>query len=86
MHTLQDIAAAENCAVILTNDMTIATANFENSAVTPTLGDPFHHRIYQRIVMLKDDNGEIIANVEKNLLKGAASVGVKITERGISDA
>lgn len=91
LNVLYQITNICECAVILTNDLTpVITPNFQNSTssdiMSPALGEAYHHRISQRIVLSREDETKaIIAHVQKNLFGGPAMVKFQITNEGITD-
>ena len=91
---LEEVAEKQDCAVILTNDMTTLIIDnsfdslFQTQFLKPALGEAFHHRIQQRIVLSKSQSDPqiVIANVQKNVSQGPSLVRFKITKDGIQDA
>ena len=89
LEVLESIAVENECAVILTNTMTPEiTGSFDGSIsqMKPTLGYSHHHRIHQRILLTKDECGNIIAGVQKTKTEAPAAVALKITKNGVTDA
>lgn len=92
MHVLDKIAKAQECAVILVNDLTTQispqsqfTDSLKPPVLKPALADAFHHRIQQRILLLKTDKAVTVAHVQKNVSGGPSMVKIRITKDGISD-
>lgn len=88
---LQSIAVSSNCAVIVTNDLTpeitnatISDPSAAQGTIKPALGEAFHHRISQRILLTKSGSSHI-AHVQKNLFGGPSLVKFKITKDGVRD-
>lgn len=84
MDVLGRIANTAKCAIVLTNDVTIQTEG-DSDLLRPALGDIFHHLIPQRIFIARSDDGDVIANVQKNLCGGPSLVKLSITEKGVRD-
>lgn len=94
LHILGEIAKKQNCAVVVTNNMTTVittdmslTSLFQTQALKPALGDAFHYRIQQRILLSKSeyDSQVVIAHVQKNVVDGPSLLKFKITQNGIED-
>jgi Rad51 len=90
LDALQSFANDNECAVILTNDLTpdITTADFTDSVspMKPALGPSHFHRIQQRILLTKGHGGTIVAGVQKNLTGVCSGVRLRITKSGVVDA
>lgn len=89
LHILSDIAKRNNCAIVLTNDMVEDDDGEKNYPdfvhLKPNLGDEFSHLMPQRIYMVKAENDQVVANVEKSLCHGPSLLMFQITARGIED-
>lgn len=86
INVLQKIASENDCAVVLTNDMTPQIlSNITTSELKPALGEAYHHRIPQRIVFARGEEDKIIVHVQKNLFQGQALNKIKITKVGLED-
>lgn len=84
MEVLENIATSSECAIVLTNDLTIETEG-DSEILRPDLGDIFHHLVQQRIFLAKGSDGEVVANVQKNLCRGPSMVKLAITAEGVRD-
>lgn len=92
MKSLQQIADDRDCAIVITNELTTSFVGNSNSIdqqaiIVPALGEAFHHRVSQRVLLVKSLIEENVINVQvqKNLWSGKSSFKIKITNRGIED-
>ncbi|CRK91365.1 CLUMA_CG005038, isoform A [Clunio marinus] len=88
-HVLQNFATTNQSAVIITNDLTphVTPNSMEPAMMKPALGDAYHHRLSQRILLNKEDEKQItVAQILKNLNGGPAQCKIKVVDDGVKDA
>lgn len=87
LFVLEDIANNEGCAVVLVNEFaTQITQSDEPLEDKPALGDAFHHRVQQRIILGEVDNKKgFFARIQKNVFGGPSLVKFQITKNGVCD-
>lgn len=97
LRILQEIVTKCDCAVVITNNMTTQITRdnsllasfpkeFNAQILKPLLGEAFHHRVQQRILLSRSVGEQVVvANVQKNISSGPSLVRFKITNVGIRD-
>lgn len=87
LSVLEDVANNEGCAVMLVNEFaTQITQSDEPLEEKPALGDTFHHRVQQRIILGQVDDGKsFFARIQKNVFAGPSLVKFQISKNGICD-
>lgn len=83
---MKSVNTCGNFAVLLTNDLTSHYVNSVESILKPEGGEDFHHRIHQRILLVKENECQIVALVQKNFINGPSLIKLKITVNGIEDS